>query len=243
MKRPLCLGIEATGVHLGLALSRFDRAGRVTPVATFFKEMPLRQSAALFPTLTTMLRKRRLQRTEIGLIGVDVGPGSFTGVRVGVAAARALAQGLDVPGIGVSALEAMARQAAKAAPEWRGYIGTCRPALADEAYFAVYRPRPNETGLRCLVSPRWRLLSDMEAAFRRRSPLLACGDRTDRFRPRLAGAAVRWTRDMAPRPEIVAELAIEAYLKGPASTRRTYRDIRPLYLQPSWAERTRMGSK
>lgn len=59
---------------------------------------------------------------DLGAIAVSVGPGSFTGIRVGVSAARGLALALKVPAIGVTTLEALAAEAAIAFP--------ARPVLA-----------------------------------------------------------------------------------------------------------------
>ncbi len=54
---------------------------------------------------------------DIGALAVSVGPGSFTGVRVGVSAARGLALALKVPAIGVTTLEALATEGARAFPD------------------------------------------------------------------------------------------------------------------------------
>jgi tRNA threonylcarbamoyladenosine biosynthesis protein TsaB len=58
----------------------------------------------------SLLKNLDLKPADIGLIAVANGPGSFTGVRIGVSAAKGLASGLDIPVCGVSTLEAMAYQ-------------------------------------------------------------------------------------------------------------------------------------
>ena len=55
------------------------------------------QAARLLPAIEALLADAGIDRREITLIAVTVGPGSFTGVRVGLAAARGLSAGLDVP--------------------------------------------------------------------------------------------------------------------------------------------------
>lgn len=71
-----------------------------------------------------------MPKEKIDLFVVDVGPGSFTGVRVGVAVARALGQALNVPVIGVSSLEAIARCQNGADASWL-------PALSGEVYYRI----------------------------------------------------------------------------------------------------------
>lgn len=63
---------------------------------------------ALLPVIEDMLQEAGRRKEELGAIGVTVGPGSFTGVRIGVATAKGLAWGLGSRLVGVSSLEAMA---------------------------------------------------------------------------------------------------------------------------------------
>jgi tRNA threonylcarbamoyl adenosine modification protein YeaZ len=63
---------------------------------------------AIVPMIETVLKKTGRRRSEISGIACTTGPGSFTGVRVGIAAAKGLALGLRVPAAGIPTLEALA---------------------------------------------------------------------------------------------------------------------------------------
>jgi len=62
----------------------------------------------LLPNIIEMLDRRRVDRNMIGRIAISVGPGSYTGIRIGIAAALGLKSALDIPCVGVPVLEAMA---------------------------------------------------------------------------------------------------------------------------------------
>jgi len=66
------------------------------------------QAERLFPLLEQVLAENDKHWSDLVAIGVCVGPGNFTGVRISVAAARGLALSLDIPAVGISKLEAMA---------------------------------------------------------------------------------------------------------------------------------------
>lgn len=79
-------------------------------VAQSFQRTGLTHSATLMPMVESMLKTAGFTLSEIDLIAVAAGPGSFTGLRIGVSAAKGLAWPEDKPCVGVSTLEAMAWQ-------------------------------------------------------------------------------------------------------------------------------------
>lgn len=76
-------------------------------VAQAFQNAGLTHSRTLMPMVESMLKNAGLSLHEMEVIAVAAGPGSFTGLRIGVAAAKGLAWPGDIPCAGVSTLEAM----------------------------------------------------------------------------------------------------------------------------------------
>ena len=68
----------------------------------------LTHSEVLMPHVQQVLAMTNIKKTELDAIAVSVGPGSFTGLRIGLAAAKSMAYALGIPIVGVSTLEAMA---------------------------------------------------------------------------------------------------------------------------------------
>lgn len=69
---------------------------------------PSAQAEHLFYMINDMLKENSLSYDDLGAIGVDVGPGSFTGVRIGLAASRGIALAANIPVIGITGFEALA---------------------------------------------------------------------------------------------------------------------------------------
>lgn len=80
-------------------------------VALYFQKTGLTHSRTLLPMIEAMLLNCEMTIGDIDLIAVSRGPGSFTGIRIGCATAKGLKWGANIPGCGVSTLEAMAWQA------------------------------------------------------------------------------------------------------------------------------------
>ena len=101
MPDPLALGFDTSAAHCAAALLRGDRIlGHIS------EEMTKGQAERLFPLLEGLLAGAGLTWRDLGVIGVGIGPGNFTGIRIAVAAARGLALSLGIPAVGVTATEA-----------------------------------------------------------------------------------------------------------------------------------------
>lgn len=90
------------------------------------EEMAKGQAERLVGLLDDILAEADLTWANLNRIGVGVGPGNFTGIRIGVSTARGLAMGLGIPAIGVSRFDAIALEAkgipAVAAPRGQVYL-------------------------------------------------------------------------------------------------------------------------
>jgi tRNA threonylcarbamoyladenosine biosynthesis protein TsaB len=95
-----------------------------------------RHVETLTPALEHLLGQLDLLPGDLGVVGVDVGPGLFTGLRVGVAAAKGLAQALGIGVIGATSLDILTAGAAAAG--LRGLVLACVDARRGEVFAAVH---------------------------------------------------------------------------------------------------------
>ena len=103
-------------------------------IAQSFQRTGLTHSATLMPMLEAMLKNAGLALDEMDLIAVASGPGSFTGLRIGVSAAKGLAWPLNKPCAGVSTLEAMAWQMSG----MEGVVCAAMDARRQQVYNALF---------------------------------------------------------------------------------------------------------
>jgi len=98
----LTLGFDTSAAHCAAALLSGDRV-----LTSRAEEMGRGQAERLVPLLEEVLAGQGVGWRDLDRIGVGVGPGNFTGIRISVAAARGLALALDIPAIGISTFEAI----------------------------------------------------------------------------------------------------------------------------------------
>jgi tRNA threonylcarbamoyladenosine biosynthesis protein TsaB len=99
----LILGIETATAQVGCAIG-----GHEGVIASAHQCRGRRHAEALAPMISFVLDQAEIELADLGAIAVDVGPGLFTGLRVGISTAKAFAYGLSVPMIGVSSLDLLA---------------------------------------------------------------------------------------------------------------------------------------
>lgn len=103
----LLLAIDTAGPNCAVALAR-GRPDRFDILARREERIGRGHAELLMPMIEAMLAEASLAFSDLDRIAVTAGPGSFTGVRVGIAAARGLALALNIPAVGVGSLAALA---------------------------------------------------------------------------------------------------------------------------------------
>jgi tRNA threonylcarbamoyladenosine biosynthesis protein TsaB len=129
----LILGIESASAQVGCAVG-----GHEGVLASFHAARGRRHAEALVPAVDFVCRQARVEPEELGAIAVDIGPGLFTGLRVGIATAKAMAQALRLPMIGVSSLDLLAFPVRASSR----LIVAALDARRGELFYAFYRHVP-----------------------------------------------------------------------------------------------------
>ena len=148
----LLLAADTSGKHGSIALARCDPGESCGVI----EEAPLEGgtfSAQLVPQIAALLAKHGFHKNDIGGFAVVAGPGSFTGVRVGLAAIKALAEVLQKPVASVSLLEAMAVSGRS-----QGRLTAVLDAGRGEVYAGEYEVHDNAARLlreRLLTRADW----------------------------------------------------------------------------------------
>jgi tRNA threonylcarbamoyladenosine biosynthesis protein TsaB len=223
----LVLGLDTTTTAGSIALADGGTVMAVVPID------PSHPVATRLPgDLAALLDRRRLRLDDIAVFAVATGPGSFTGLRIGIATMQGLAVATGKPLIGVSAFEALAtfagaRRVAVWIDAWRG-----------EVYAATYAAE--ETALRATSEP---IVASPAAILRSAGSSGPAGATVF-----IGDAAVKYRDLLAPRPVIeptpliagaIARLAAHRFAAGEAPPPHA---VRPLYVRRPDAELARERS-
>jgi tRNA threonylcarbamoyladenosine biosynthesis protein TsaB len=135
-------------------------------------------AAQLVPMIHEVLARTGVQLADIAEIVVGDGPGSFTGLRIGWAAAKGLAHERGIPLVAIPSLLGVAH-AASGVEKSAGPIAACSDALRGQVFGAVYAFHPHR--VETLVGPALFTLAELARVTPVR-PVLAVGDGAERYR-------------------------------------------------------------
>ena len=123
------LAIDTSTMVSGAAIATEDRL-----IAEVTMQLKLPQSQVLLGHIEDVLKIAHMDKKDLDGIAISIGPGSFTGLRIGLASAKMLSYALDIPVLTVSSLEAMAYHY----PVPNIYIASVLDAQKNNAYFSLY---------------------------------------------------------------------------------------------------------
>lgn len=222
----LILGIDTATQQVGCAIG-----GHEGVLASFTSARGRRHAETLVPSIEFICTQARIELSEIGALAVDVGPGLFTGLRVGVATAKAMASALRVPMVGVSSLDLLAFEVRRTSRR----IISIVDARRGEVFYAFYRQVPagvqRLSAMRCGTPEE--LCSEIQATG---EECLAVGD-----------GALRWADQLCDLIRVEIEDAGFAYPSPSALVRLAHAralredfvnawDLQPVYLRKADAE-------
>ena len=207
------------------------------PLASAYQNMGLTHSRTLMPLVDGMLSAAGLRVQDMDLLAAANGPGSFTGLRIGVSALKGLAWALKKPCCGVSTLAAMARNLA----HMEGLIICAMDARRNQVYNALFLAQDGVLTRQC--PDRAIGLAELAEEIKNRpEPKFVVGDG--------AGLCYNYLLEqdvpcrMAP-PQLVMQnavgVALAAEEMAAAGQVTTARDLVPVYLRLSQAERERLA--
>lgn len=236
----MLLAIESATEHVGVAIG-----GRDGVLASIEVGRGRRHAETVAPAVAEVCRLADVTLADLDAVAVDVGPGLFTGMRVGIASAQAFARALRIPVVGVSSLEVLA------SPFNLGErtIVPVVDARKGEVFWSVYRPTVSgdRRGVRAVVPARCTSVDTLIAEVAERREVVLCvGDGALRHRGELLDGLGAIVADAT-----ASRLSVAALLE--VAVRRALHDglglddtaalsVEPLYLrlpdaQINWATR------
>jgi tRNA threonylcarbamoyladenosine biosynthesis protein TsaB len=226
----LILGIETATERVSVAIG-----GHEGVIGLFEVTKGRRHAETLVPAIEFLCRQADIELDEISVVAVDVGPGLFTGMRVGLASAKAIAQALRIPMIGISSLDLLAFPSRHT----DRLVVPVIDARKGEVFYAMYRQVPG--GVQQIAAPTVGSIEDLVGDLLARSQeALLVGDGALRYEDEiLDGFKAEIGGDAHPSAAPLVQLAHARALREEWVSPR---EIEPVYLrapdaQINWSTR------
>lgn len=258
---PIWLKMQTAPKETAMRILAFETSGYAGSVAaardrTILGSLTLPENvgsaASLAPAIHRLLREQEWRAAEIDLIALTIGPGSFTGLRVGLATAKALALAAGCPIAGIDTHDVLCWQSAHAFPETlaNGRLFTAIDAFRSEVFSACFRAHEIEAAAKGNESPEdslaWmRLDTPPKLSASDWLQSLAPGDRVvgpllEKLGSQIPqGVSIPAKEFWRPQAISVAKLGLQAALSGRTSG---WNELSPAYGRESAAEEKRLRS-
>ena len=223
----LIAAFDSTAVTASCAVAEITN-GKVSTYSLFTVKNKLTHSEILLPLLENALLQYGASISDIDLFAVSAGPGSFTGVRIGVATVKGLAFNSGKPCASVSPIEAMAKTVG------RGYVLPVMDARRDQYYTALFKDGSRVTEDDALsVDEIKEMLKDV-------SEITVCGDGRDGFLAKCNCDGRFFPCSDATRDQNALSVAICGYEQFEKGLAVSAESLQPIYLRMPQAERERL---
>lgn len=225
----IVLGVDSSAKSASVAIVRED-----TILGEFFLNNGLTHSQTLQPMVENLLAVLGMDMNSIDVMAVNNGPGSFTGIRIGVAAVKGMAFARDTACVGVSTLYSLAKNVGP----WEGIICPAMDARCGQVYNALFQQK--EGKLERLCPDRAITVDQLKEELRNcKKNVIFVGDGAalcyNNISKELNGVVLAPENIRYARGSSVALAGRELYDHHKVSSF----DLTPCYLRPSQAERER----
>lgn len=225
---PTILGIDSATSGCAVAVVK---GGRV--LASDGREMARGQAEVLMTMVDGVLKEANVSPSQLDAIATTIGPGSFTGLRIGMAAARGLSLSLSIPCIGVTTFEALSLGVETDGNNFIVAVETKRDDIYAQLFDASHKPLSegaalDEVGLKALADKAG-------------DEVLIAGDGAAHAIQMLKNVGINSTALNAtaiPAAEHICNLAAEKFIPGEMGN-----PPQPLYLRPPEAKLPKAGGR
>lgn len=233
----LILGIETATERVSVALGSTSGVLGLVEI-----DLGRRHAETVVPAIDFLCRQTDVTLDEVGTVAVDIGPGLFTGMRVGISTAKAMALALRVPMVGISSLDLLAFGV-----HWsERVVAAVIDARKGEVFYAFYRQVPG--GTQRVLEPRCGSVADLVADMLARDQEVLCvGDGALRYEDDIRSVGhVEFAEQWLSRPS-AGPLVQLAHARAIREETVQPLDIQPLYLRPpdaqiNWSTRSSAGT-
>ncbi len=215
----MLFAIDTSTRQIGVALFDGERPTGARILAEAAWTSPFHHTVELAPAARRAFEQAGITAGDLTAVGVAIGPGSFTALRAGLAFAKGLALGRDLPLIGVPSLDVTAA----------GQPGSDLPLVAflEAGRKRLAAGRYSWSGLVWTPSGEPDLVTVEELVAGLNEPAIVCGELSAAIREALAGHPFVRLSEIGRQPAVLAELAWQRFQAGEADDPAT---LAPIYL-------------